>query len=89
MSVKAVNFKMEESEIMNVKRIASIYRMTFTDFIKEAIKDYLDKIKSDPYYKLTINIEEADAKESAEVIAAIEGLSDDDFAIVSSEQIIV
>ncbi len=41
------------------------------------------EMKKDPFYHLTANVEEADADESAEVLRAIEGLSDDDLSIVS------
>ena len=89
MAIKAVNFKMDEYQIDDIKYVASVYRMTFTDFIKEAVGEYLAKLKADPFYKLTANIEEADAIEAAEVLEAVNSLNDDDLSIVSSERFTV
>lgn len=86
MAVKAINFKMEEAQINDIRHVASVYRMTLTDFIKEAIGEHLDRMKSDPFYRLTASVEEADAAESAEILEAINGLEDDDFVIASSER---
>lgn len=86
MATKAVNFKMDEVEINDIKHVASVYHMTLTEIIKEAINEYLQKMKADPFYRLTANVEEADASESNEIIEAINQLEDDDFVIVSSER---
>ena len=39
MATKALNFKLEESEIMDMKQVAAVFNMTVTDLIKEAIKN--------------------------------------------------
>ncbi len=57
--------------------------MTVTDIVKEAVREYLAKLKKDPFYRLTANIEEASAHESAEILETIEELSDDDLSIAS------
>ncbi|MBR5115474.1 MAG: hypothetical protein IK096_00275 [Lachnospiraceae bacterium] len=56
-------------------------------FRKDATHEYLQKLKADPFYKLTANVEEADAEESAEILDAIEGLSDDDLVISSTRRV--
>ena len=89
MAVKAVNFKMDEVEIADIRHVADVYRMTLTDFIKEAIGEHLIKMKADPFYRLTANVEEAEAAESDEILKAINGLEDDDFAISSIERFTV
>ena len=89
MAVKAVNFKMDEVEIADIRHVADVYRMTLTDFIKEAIGEHLIKMKADPFYRLTANVEEAEAAESDEILKAINGLEDDDFAISSIERVTV
>ena len=86
MSVRAINFKMDEMQIDDVKHVASVYHMTITDLIKEAVSEYLEKMKADPFYRLTANVEEADAAESAEILDAINNMEDDDLAIASSER---
>ncbi len=83
MAVRLLNFKMEESDIYEMKKVASVFNMTVTDVVKEALKDYIAKMKKDPFYRLTANVEEASADETAEVLGAIEELSDDDLSIAS------
>ena len=89
MAVRAMNFKMDEMQIDDVKHVASVYHMTITDLIKEAVSEYLIKMKADPFYRLTANVEEADAAESAEILDAISSMEDDDLAIASSERFTV
>lgn len=87
MAVKALNFKMEERELAEMREVASVYHMTLTQLVKDAVDDYLQKLKADPFYKLTANVQEADAEESAEILQAVEALSDDDLIIAASERV--
>ena len=89
MAVKAVNFKMDEVEIADIRHVADVYRMTLTDFIKEAIGEHLIRMKADPFYRLTANVEEADASESDEILNAINGLENDDLTIALTERFTV
>lgn len=89
MVTRTIYFKMDEAEIQNVKNIASIFHMTLTELIKEATKDYVDKLKKDLFYRLTINVQEASSEESAEILEEINILNDDDLSIVSSERFVV
>lgn len=86
MAVKALNFKMEEAEILDMKQVASVFNMTVTDVIKEAVKEYVDKMKQDPFYRLTANVQDASDEETAEILAEIDSLSDDDLSISSSKR---
>ena len=85
MAIKALNFKLAEEEINDMKEVASVFHMTMTDLLKEAVKEYVSKMKQDPYYRLTANIEDASPEETAEVLSAIDRLTDDDLTIVRSE----
>ena len=89
MAVKAVNFKMDECEIADIRHVADVYRMTLTDFIKEAIGEHLIRMKADPFYRLTANVEEADAFEADEILNAINGLETDGLTIASTERFTV
>ena len=86
MATKALNFKLEESEIMDMKQVAAVFNMTVTDLIKEAIKEYKDKLKRDPFYQLTVNIQDASDEETAEILLEIDALSEDDLTITSSKR---
>ena len=83
MAVKAMNFKMEEADIRDMKAVAGVYNMSVTDLIKNAVRQYITELKKDPFYRLTANIQEASAEESKEILGEIEGLTDDDLKIAS------
>jgi hypothetical protein len=87
MNTKAVNIKLDESLVDDVKNIASTFHTTITDVITSALNDYIPKLKNDPFYKLTSNIELASKEESDEILEAIDSLSDDDLQISSSKTI--
>ncbi len=89
MTLKALNFKMDETEINDMKHVAAVYHMTITDLIKDAVSDYLYRLKADPFYKLTSNVEDADEAETAEILESINNLNDDDLSIVSSKRFTV
>jgi hypothetical protein len=86
MAVKAMNFKMEEADILDMKAVAGVYNMSVTDLIKNAVKEYITELKKEPFYRLTMNIQEASAEESEEILGEIDGLTDDDLAIASTKR---
>ena len=87
--MKAINLRMNEAEIFDIKKLASVFGMTMTDVIREAIKEYLEKMKQNPFYKLTNNIQEASPEESEEILAEIDALTDDDLSIAAVERFTV
>ena len=89
MATKALNFKIDETIITDMKDVAGVYHMSMTDLIKEAIKEKLAALKSDPFYRLTVQVEEASAEETEEILADIESLSDDDLTIVTTKRFTV
>ena len=86
MATKAMNFKMDEAEIRDMKRVAGIFNMSVTDLIKNAVEAYIAELKSDPFYRLTANVQDASDEESEEILTEIEGLSDDDLTIASAKR---
>lgn len=89
MATKAMNFKMDEAEILEMKHVAGVFNMSVTDLIKNAVKEYLDELKSDPFYRLTANVQDASEEESSETLAEIEGMTDDDLTIASTKRFTV
>jgi NACalpha-BTF3-like transcription factor len=83
MATRALNFKMDEAEIQDMKEVAGVFNMSVTDLVKNAVKEYIIELKKDPFYRLTANVQEASEEESEEILTAIEEMSDDDLAIVS------
>lgn len=86
MAVKALNFKMDEVDIRDMKAVAGVYNMSVTDLIKNAVKEYITELKKDPFYRLTMNIQDASAEESQEILEEIEDLSDDDLTIACTKR---
>jgi hypothetical protein len=85
MATRALNFKMDEAEIMDMKEVAGVFNMSITDLVKNAVKEYVTELKKDPFYRLTANVQEASEEESEEILAAIEEMSDDDLTITSTK----
>ncbi len=86
MATKAMNVKLDEGIILEVKDVASVFHMTITDVINEALNDYLPRMKRDPFYRLTANVKEASAEESAEILSELETLTDEDLTISSTKK---
>lgn len=89
MGTKAVNLKMDESRIVDIKDVAAVFHMTITDVINRALDDYLPKMKKDPLYRLTANVQDASVEETEEILAEIESLSDDDLRISTKKECVV
>ncbi len=89
MATKAMNIKMDEGRLLEVKDVASVFHMTITDVVNEALNEYLPKMKREPFYRLTANVKEASAEESAEILSEIEMLTDDDLDINSTKKFTV
>lgn len=51
----------------------------------KAMDEYLSKMKRDPFYRLTVNVEDADSDESDEILSELDSLSDDDLTISSKK----
>ncbi len=89
MAAKAMNFKKEEADILDMKQVAGVFNMSVTDLIKNAVKEYLAELKSDPFYRQTANVQDASEEESAEILSEIEEMTDDDLTIASTKHITV
>ena len=85
MAIKALNFKMEESDILDMKQVAGVFHMSVTDLIKNAVKQYITELKNDPFYRLTANVEAASEEVTEEILAEIVSLSADDVTIASTK----
>ena len=86
MATRAMNFKMDEEEILDMKQVAGVFNMSVTDLIKNAVKEYLAELKRDPFYRLTVNVQDASEEETAEILTEIEGLTDEDLSIASTRR---
>ena len=83
MAVKAMNFKMDEADIRDMKMVAGVFNMSVTELIKNAIKQYISELKKDPFYRLTANVEDASPEETEEILNEIQNMTNDDLSIES------
>ena len=86
MATKALNFKMDEADINDMKKVAGVFNISVTDLVKQAVKEYIEELKNDPFYRLTVNVEDASAEETEEILAEIDRLNDDDLSITSTRR---
>ena len=63
MAARAVNFRMDEAEFLDMKQLAGVFNMSVSDLIRNAVKEYLAGLKSDPFYRLTIHVQDASDEE--------------------------
>lgn len=89
MATKALNFRMDEKEMLDLKKVASVFNISMTDLVKDAIKEHVSKLKKDPFYRLTANVENASEEETEEILGEIENMTDDDLSIVSVKHVAV
>ncbi|MDY6354342.1 MAG: hypothetical protein SPL66_06015 [Lachnospiraceae bacterium] len=89
MATKALNFRMDEKEMVDLKKVAAVFNISVTDLVKDAIKEHVTKLKKDPFYRLTANVENATGAETEEILKELENMSDDDLSIVSVKHVSV
>lgn len=89
MATKALNFRMDEKEMVDLKKVAAVFNISVTDLVKDAIMEHVTKLKKDPFYRLTANVENATEAETEEILKELENMSDDDLSIVSVKHVSV
>ena len=73
------------NEISDMKNTALVFGMSAADFVRKAVREYVEQKKREPFYRLTANIEEADPEESAEILALIDSMTEDDHEVVRTD----
>ena len=72
-------------EITDMKNTAAVFKMSAADFVRNAVREYTKQKKQEPFYRLTANIEEADPEESAEILALIDSMTEEDHEVVRTD----
>ena len=44
MATKALNFKMDEADINDMKKVAGVFNISVTDLVKQAVKEYIEEL---------------------------------------------
>lgn len=85
MASKSISVRLDSQEFEEAQKIAKIYRASLTDIIRYALREFIEEVKKDPYYRLTSNIPEASEEESREIFKQLDHMSDDDLKIVRTD----
>ena len=93
MMTKALSFRTDESEIAEIKKAASMFQMSVAGLIREAVREYIwnrktAQEKKESFFKRLENVEEASPEESAEILAMIDSLTEDDRQVVRVDHIV-
>ncbi len=83
-----MSVKLDETSVREIKKIASIFDMSYSDFIRNAIEKAIAEKQNDFMYRMS-NVAYATEEEEKEIISALAELSDDDLQIASVEKIIL
>ena len=67
-----------------MKDAAGVFHMSVTDLVRNGVREYIEKLKKDPFYRLTANVRDAEEAETSEILSAVGNLSEDDLTISSS-----
>ena len=81
-----LNFNAEELE--GIRKAAALSKMSMPDFVCNAVKEYAARKQPGSFNGLTDNIEEASPEESAEILALIDGMTEDDWETVRVDNFI-
>lgn len=93
MTMKALSFRTDEKEIADIKKAASMFKMSVAGLIREAVREYIDSRKTaqqrkEEFFRRLENVEEASPEESAEILAMIDSLTEDDMQVVRVDHIL-
>ena len=87
MATKDISIMMDETLILDLKQVAGVFNISVADLIKNAVKEYLSELKSDPFYRLTANVQDSSDEEAAEILTEIDGSTDDDMSTAFTKRI--
>ena len=94
MMTKALSFRVDDRDIAEIKQAASMYQMSVAGLLREAVREFIEnrktaKKKKEDFFKRLENIEEASPEESAEILAMIENMTDDDWETASVKHVVL
>ena len=93
MTMKALSFRTDERQIEDIKKAASMFQMSVAGLIREAVREYIDSRKTaqqrkEEFFRRLENVEEASPEESAEILAMIDSMTEDDMQVVRVDHIL-
>ncbi len=84
--MKTMSVKLDEKLISEIKKISSIFEISYSDFIRQAVEKEIEEKKKDFMYRMS-NVPYASQEEEEEIMAELSKLSDDDLQITKTESL--
>ncbi len=84
--MKTMSVKLDESIINEIKKISSIFEISYSDFIRSAVEKAIAEKQKDFMYRMS-NVPYATDEEEQEIMSALSKLSDDDLQVARVEKI--
>ncbi len=84
--MKTMSVKLDESMICEIKKISSIFEISYSDFIREAVEKAIAEKQKDFMYRMS-NVPYASDEEEKEIMSALSELSDDDLQVARVEKL--
>ncbi len=84
--MKTMSVKLDDNVFDEIKKISSIFNITYSDFIRNAVEQAIIEKQKDFMYRMN-NVSYATEEEEIEIMAALSTLSDEDLQIVRTENI--
>ena len=81
---KTMSLKLEENLFSEIKKISAIFNMSWSEFIRNAIKKELDEKKNDFIVKLS-DFPFCDDEEEKELVSFLNTLTEEDLKISKKE----
>jgi len=88
LSVPALDLNFNSDEIAVIQKVAALSQMSVADFLRNAIKEYTEQKQKEIMNTRRINVEKASPEESAELLALIDRMSEEDHEIMSVHKIL-
>ncbi len=85
-AMKTMSVKLDENIISEIKKISSIFEISYSDFIRNAVEKAIAEKQKDFMYRMN-NVPYATEEEAEEIISALSELSDEDLQVARREKI--
>lgn len=87
--MKAISLRLDENMLQEIKEVSNIYNIPSSELIRKGIEMILKEKKSEAYYRLTANIQEATEEETKEIMDKLNSYTDKDLEIVEHESVVI
>lgn len=84
--MKVMSVKLKDSVISEIKKISSIFEISYSDFIRSAVEKAIEEKQKDFMYRIS-DVPYATDEEEQEIMSALSSLNDDDLKVVRVEKL--